>query len=392
MSKPSTQIQLKPSPKSVLTTAKAQPEEPKKTATAEIHASKTSPTLVEFQNRNAELPDWRLHLKNAVQKRLGKTGESSETIAMIEGVRETTAKAYPVSGGNALKAEIIEDSRPTHSGNAQLANALQRIERSRQKYHVVESEPVAEVPEPAKPAKDYPFKIAARNDNPVPETPPEQNISVNFPNKPQLVPQPIQQKSKDLYDTSELDPHFIPAKISSSFEKRPTLEKRAEPAEKKVSAAKPAENEVIQENPVVQPSEIDDLAPFALRFNAGVFDLLVGSFASLILLSPFVLLGGSWFSLAGLLAFSATGAVVMFVYLTTTLGFFGKSFGMHLFSLEMIDYNTDEYPTFHQSAVNSSIYLLSLAFCGLGFVTSVFDEDRRAVHDLVAGTIVVKEI
>ena len=58
----------------------------------------------------------------------------------------------------------------------------------------------------------------------------------------------------------------------------------------------------------------------------------------------------------------------------------------------MIDYFEDEYPSFHQSAVSSSIYLLSIALGGIGFVTSFFDEDKRAIHDIISGTIVVKEI
>ncbi len=65
---------------------------------------------------------------------------------------------------------------------------------------------------------------------------------------------------------------------------------------------------------------------------------------------------------------------------------------MHLFSLEMIDADAEEYPTLHQAAVSSSVFLLSLAFGGAGFVTCLFDEDGRAIHDLVSNTLVVKEL
>ncbi len=69
----------------------------------------------------------------------------------------------------------------------------------------------------------------------------------------------------------------------------------------------------------------------------------------------------------------------------------GKSFGMRLFSLELIDIEGEEYPTLHQAAVSSAVYLLSLAFGGVGFLTLAFNDEKRAVHDLVSGTIVVKE-
>lgn len=414
MPKPSTQIQLKPSPTRIPTTPKSEADRTKNTATAEIGSKMTSPTLVEFQNRNAELPDWRLHLKNAVQKRMSQTEEPCDSASGADSIREMPAPSYQVSGSAALKAEVTAETRPGSVDNEQLAKALRRIESSRQKYYVTEPVEANEQEEPARPAKEYPFKIAARNDNPVPAPEVEQKSSVNFPPKPQLVPtQPGETKrSRDLYDTSELDPQFVPARISSSFETRPATapkarretpvaetgteippvpEKTVAVTEKTASDTVPAATETAAEEPLAA-AETDDLASFALRFNSGVFDLIIGSFASLVLLSPFMLLGGNWFSVSGLIAFAATCAIVMFIYLTTTLGLFGKSFGMHLFALELIDFESDEYPSFHQAAVSSSLYLVSLSFGGLGFITALFDEDRRAVHDLVSGTLVVREI
>jgi uncharacterized RDD family membrane protein YckC len=64
---------------------------------------------------------------------------------------------------------------------------------------------------------------------------------------------------------------------------------------------------------------------------------------------------------------------------------------MKLFSLEVIDIEENDYPTFHQAAVSSSVYLLSLALGGTGFLTVPFTADRRAVHDIVSGTVVVRE-
>jgi uncharacterized RDD family membrane protein YckC len=91
------------------------------------------------------------------------------------------------------------------------------------------------------------------------------------------------------------------------------------------------------------------------------------------------------------LAFLATCAVVMFVYLTATVSMYGKTFGMRLFSLELIDVEDEDYPTLHQAAVSSAVYLLTLAFGGIGFITLPFNEEKRAIHDIVSGTIVVKE-
>ena len=205
-----------------------------------------------------------------------------------------------------------------------------------------------------------------------------------------------------MLDTNKLPPIPESIKVASSFDKPFSTPKRitgplsdevihipkieeAEPLEETVLNMREAE---IEE---VEAREIEDLAPFSVRFNAGLFDLIIGAFASMLMLSPFVLMGGNWFTWAGLFAFGATSAVVMFIYLTTCLGLFGKTLGMRIFSLEVVDVEESDYPTFHQAALSSTIYLLSLAFGGIGFLTVPFNEERRAMHDLLSGTIVVKE-
>jgi len=65
--------------------------------------------------------------------------------------------------------------------------------------------------------------------------------------------------------------------------------------------------------------------------------------------------------------------------------------GMRLFSLEIVDAMENEYPTLQQAAISSSLFLISLAFAGSGFITAFFNEERRAIHDLLSGTIVVRE-
>jgi uncharacterized RDD family membrane protein YckC len=81
----------------------------------------------------------------------------------------------------------------------------------------------------------------------------------------------------------------------------------------------------------------------------------------------------------------------MFVYLTVSLSFIGRTFGMKLFSLELIDAEENAYPTLHQAAVSSSVYLLSLAFGGIGLLPVFFNEEKRAAHDIASGTILIKE-
>lgn len=373
-----------------------------KSVTTEIGSKLTSPTLVEFQTKSAALPEWRLQLQNAVRQRKEQN--------QVPENEDFSAAASPTivhrtNGSTALKAEVLEAVEPVLHENETVQKALRRIEQSRKKFYVEEKPQI--IPAETTPKKDFPFHIASKNDDVI-TTKTETKSSSNFSPiaKPKLVSS--LRNGKPDFDTNKLPPLPQAVKMSTSFEKRPveTPEKIetavAEPAviDKSEEKAKTELPEIKISHPTdesaeelieAETGEIEDCAPFAMRFNAGVFDILIGSFASLILLAPFILLGGNWFTLAGFFAFLATSAIVMFVYMTTAVGLFGKTFGMKMFSLEIIDIEENDYPSFHQAAVSSSVYLLSLALGGSGFLTVPFTADRRAVHDLVSGTIVVRE-
>jgi uncharacterized RDD family membrane protein YckC len=137
--------------------------------------------------------------------------------------------------------------------------------------------------------------------------------------------------------------------------------------------------------------DIDDLAPFSMRFGAGLFDMIIAGFISMLVLSPVAFASADWWTMAGLLVFTGTLAAVSFIYMTLCLAFFGKTMGMRLFSLELVDAVENEYTTVRQAAVNSFFFLLTLPLAGAGFLTVFFNEECRAVHDLLSGTIMVRE-
>ncbi len=357
-----------------------------KSVTSSISTKLTSPTLVEFHTASATLPEWRLQLQNTVRQR-------HERIQDISAKPTSSPARQPnlvTNGATALKIEAFEeiaDSETAQTANPKLASALERIKNSRQKFLVEEEtfEAAPAEPAPTKINKNYPFYIASKTN--------EADViaTVNATVKPKLATS-LRTETKDL-DTNKLPPLPIEAKIATSFENNPTVEVTKE---NKPEENKKIENEIVATGKSVQTEEPeieenDDCAPFAMRFNAGLFDLIIGSFLSLIMLAPFILMSEGWSSFAGISAFLATCAVVMFVYLTTTVSMYGKTFGMRLFSLELIDVEGENYPTLHQAAVSSAVYLLSLAFGGVGFLTALFNEEKRAVHDIVSGTIIVKE-
>src|SRR5690606_10203904 len=280
--------------------------------------------------------------------------------------------------------------------NETVSNALKRIEASRRAFNP-QAERNRAVAKAAK-ERSFPFDVVSRaaegplRTAPVPATPAP---------KPKLVsPLRIEKKA---YDTNKLPPLPEPQTIDAEFEEpvTPLMEAVAEPlpvikAPRKIEMViddfddVPAfESELPEPAPV---DEYDDLPPLSMRFGAGFFDLVIGAVGTMIIVSPFLLSGGSWLSLSGILAFTAALSIFQFLYLTASLGVWGKTFGMRIFSLELIDAEANKYPTVHQSAVNSAVYLLSVAFAGAGFLTMLYNEEKRAFHDIVSGTLLIRDI
>lgn len=402
--------------------------------------------VVEFRTETAEIPEWRLKVQNAARQRLNRgQDETDETISQ--------SQTEATDGATTLKTDELEDfaaNGETDADNPTLSRALRRIKKSRNRFYKEPPTPRKKhldkphnlyiaakanqiLPKPVKARINAPLKpkTAATSDKTAPPStkklpplPKTAKISTSFDKRPggtkpdgrtappaaATPPAPTGRTEPArpiLENGSNHEPDNVPARRPGEVSIKEILERqdliveesdieyaRLIPPAQKADPDPPAtgETEPAAESPdAVEEQEIEDIAPFALRFNAGLFDLLIGSFLSLFLLAPFMLLGGNWFTLSGLLAFLATCSIVMFIYLTTAVGLFGRTFGMRLFALEVIDIEGESYPTMHQAAVSSSVYLLSLGLGGIGFVTLFFNPEKRAVHDLVSGTIVIRE-
>ncbi len=350
--------------------------------TNDLRVKKTSQTLVEFQTKKATVPEWRLQLQNSVRQKVG-TNRREESDDDTNGSKPRTT-----SGANALKVEFVEDKNPRHQ-NPRVASALKRIEESRRVFsnHPVPEQSVHVGKTTAN--RSYPFNVVARSAESEPQsTPPK--ATVNPSPKPMLV-SPLRIEKKG-FDTNKLPPLTRPGvseKVQLPASAQLATNGGTQPNRR---FDEPVADFEIVDIEAVETDDIEDLAPLSMRFSAGLFDFIVGVFATFILLSPFMLSGGNWFSLSGFFAIAASVAIVMFLYLTLTIAFVGRSFGMRLFSLELVDIEENAYPTLHQAAVNSAVYLLLLAFAGVGFLPIFFNEERRGAHDILSGTILIREL
>lgn len=372
--------------------AVAAPPVERRSKTSDLTIKKTSPTLAAFKNHNAQIPEWRLQLQNSIRQRNGRSPVAAETPA----VRPAAA----TSGANALKVNYEQEQ--ALETDERVANALRRIEQSRRTY--LPGEKAREGIRVAKAAaaqRNFPFNVVARSGSTSERlvTPVEKPVTVTEPAavRPKLITSLKIEKKR--YDTNKLVPipeaESMASKPVESEPIRPIRENMSHRIEIKIAGPSDDASVAIAEaveDTQTETDEIDDLAPISMRFNSGLFDLIVGAFASFILISPLFAFSEGWMSFSGFLLFTSVLFVVMFVYLTTAIAFLGQSFGMKLFSLELVDVEQSEFPTLHQAAVNSSVYLLSLIFGGIGFVPLLFNEEKRAAHDLVSGTILVREV
>jgi len=356
---------------------------PLKAVTAPLRNPKTSQTLVEFQTKSAPVPEWRLQMQNAVRARQG-AGSLTSAVATAPAPVARTVQEAPEADLDNTGLDELMDPR--------LGSALKRIAESRASFAATPAKPAeqrtAARPAASSPLKNFPFDVVERNTDP-PVNNAELRASATSLPKPTLVA-PIK------LDTSRLpkmDVPLLPVEESNEIGKSESMiiKSTGDLDNRKrifIAAEKPLDRIVEQET---DDDEIEDLAPIGLRFNSGFFDLIMCTVATMILLSPFAFSNREWFSLSSLLVFAGVLGLTTFVYCTLAVGFYGRTLGMKIFSLEVVDAEENEYPTLAQAAASSGLYLASLLFLGVGFIAVLFNEEGRAMHDLLSGTIVVRQ-
>lgn len=137
--------------------------------------------------------------------------------------------------------------------------------------------------------------------------------------------------------------------------------------------------------------QYDDYAAYAPRVVSFIFDIFVVLFAS----SPFAAvleLGGvDWNNNKILLSVGGIFLIVSFFYLMISVAVIGRTWGMATLSLRVADAETGKQPSFGQATGRAVIFLLSAAAFCLPFLYTLFDAEGRALHDRIAGTIVLRE-
>jgi uncharacterized RDD family membrane protein YckC len=133
-----------------------------------------------------------------------------------------------------------------------------------------------------------------------------------------------------------------------------------------------------------------DSAPLFRRLLSALADLAVVGLLS----SPILALTGltkfDWQNPRVIGFVAGTFLVVGFLYLTVSVAFTGRTIGMKLFALRVIDARTGLIPTGSQCAGRSLVYLLSLASAGIALIYLFINHEKHTVHDRFTRTAVIR--
>ena len=135
----------------------------------------------------------------------------------------------------------------------------------------------------------------------------------------------------------------------------------------------------------------DDRAPRVRRLAAAFVDLLAVAFLCAPFAAAIELTIGNWGDPRVFGSMGGIVALLMFLYHTCSVALAGRTWGMALCSLRVVDSRTALVPTTGQCARRALVYILSLATAGLGLLYSLFDTEGRTAHDILSGTVIVEQ-
>lgn len=129
-------------------------------------------------------------------------------------------------------------------------------------------------------------------------------------------------------------------------------------------------------------------APY--RVLSSIVDLIVVCLLSSPLVAVVKLIDLNWPDWRVVAAAAGTFMVVGFLYLTISTALTGRTLGMRLFSLRVVDARTGLIPTGGQSAGRAAVYLLTIAFAGIGLIYTFFNDKKHTAHDRLTHTAVIR--
>lgn len=135
----------------------------------------------------------------------------------------------------------------------------------------------------------------------------------------------------------------------------------------------------------------ENRAPLFFRLLAGIIDILFVGFLTVPFAAVVELRNDSWHEPRVAIFMASAAVVVMFIYLTVATALTGKTLGVKILSLRVIDTRTRLIPTGQQAAGRAIVYIFSLATAGVGFLLALARGEGKTLHDRLSHTTVVRD-
>ncbi len=360
-------------------------------------------TLIEFPRpgRSAKPPQWRKDLSERVreiqQRRALEAARETEEDAPLAAdalahdgleLAESAEAAAPQLG-------LVPTPEPAEV-NPILVKALERLERARR-----QSSPTAY----GQPARGAAAAAAARlpEETRQPEPPPPAASAgvadAEPPHAAMIEPAPSEEIERTAEPVRTTTLVVVPPPAPPDTEAGAAIREALNRPRPRRHIPEVADDALLlRREAEVAPASIEQLEPAAAaapsvarRVTGATVDLLVVAFAT----SPFAaiieLTSGNWHDPRVAASLGGIVLTIMFLYETVSVAFSGRTWGMTLLSLRVVDWRTGLIPTTGQCARRALAHIISLATLGLPLLSALFDSEGRAAHDRLSRTVVVKE-
>lgn len=314
-------------------------------------AARRTPSLLEFPgvNRSA-LPEWRKELGERVREVQEKRAREATLEAGETGAYPIEAEFNPAPSLELLPQTQVPPLNPL------VVAALRRIERA-------SSRPAGNIA--AATAVAYEMQLEVENDLAA------QEADADLTPKPERV-----------HNLAVVPSPTIPVDAMQQQPEKP----------RKVIDERNTALNYLDSVPTTVTFENRDYraAPIFLRALGAIADLAVVCLLSSPLLALTELTSLQWLNPRVLGFASGTLMVVGFLYLTVSIAFTGRTIGMKVFSLRVVDARTGLIPTGGQSAGRALVYMLSIASAGIALIYTFIDSEKHTVHDRFTRTAVIR--
>jgi uncharacterized RDD family membrane protein YckC len=400
---------------------KGEVKKPNRNYSPEIESAEDSKrsTLIEFPG-GRDVPEWRKQLSKRVREvQERKAREAAEELAAAQ---EAGLVSCAMPSG---QLELVPDLE-NPIVNPIVSKALERLERARRSDYSA-AHHTATGFAPALDPEAQPFVETEVSDTPVLEG----KRKLTMVASPQPIVEPVEIVTEELIADDSFEPQIesiavesqipestlvetavdaataVESMVGDAFAVESTVtENPIEPEAEQQPVRTPLERKpirVISDNdialsylenclsvPALSSDTRTDLAGLTRRFFSGIVDLLLIAIMASPAFAAVYYSGSNWSDPKTIGILSGITAATMFAYLTVCTAMTGRTLAMRMFKMRTIDLRTGLIPTGGQSVTRAITYVFSLALLGLGIAYAVIDPDRRAVHDKLSKTIVIR--